>query len=80
MRLKRSTRRQAMSNADLASLRIAEDRVEWAVRAHDQIFPMDTPDDALRLARKFDRDPKDPGPHRVVSHRVIVTEWADADE
>lgn len=63
----------------LASLRIAEDRVEWAVSAHGQIFPMKTREDAVSFARRFDRDPKDSGPHRVVSHRVIVTEWSETE-
>ena len=55
---------------DLASLRIAEDRVEWAVLDDaDEAWTYPTRETAERVARYEGR--------RVVSRRVIVTEWAE---
>ena len=61
---------------DLASLRIAEDRVEWGVEcpagAPTAGFP--TRDQAEHFAAGC---PRGHGPHRLVSRRVITTEWAE---
>ena len=66
-----------MSSADLASLRIAEERVEWAVACELGIAAALDEKDARWHAAEVRLSC---GPHRVVSRRVIVTPWADADE
>ena len=66
---------------DLASLRIAEDRVEWAVRETRESGDVywdrraslkDAETDLAWWRRKYPRRTFD-----VVSHRVITTEWAE---
>ena len=69
-----------MSSADLASLRIAEDRVEWGVDLTTYISERANREEAQDSARYFDGTWPDEAPHRVVSRRVITTEWAEADE
>lgn len=74
-----------MSSADLASLRIAEDRVEWAVkeaRESGDVYwdTRDDRDDAERdLAWWRAKYPLRQFPG-VASRHVFVTQWADADE
>ena len=57
---------------DLASLRIAEDRIEWAVECdvmtHRVWFPSRNAAEVFASGHEGDR---------VVSRRVIVTEWAE---
>src|SRR5690348_346325 len=62
---------------DLASLRIAEDRNEWAVKCELGLDAMRDEEYARGYAAI---GPLNCAPHRVVSRRVIVTQWADADE
>ena len=61
----------------LASLRIAEDRIEWGVKCALGVAAALDEKDARWYAAKVRLSC---GPHRVVSRRVIVTQWADADE
>lgn len=68
--------------SDLASLRIAEDRVEWAVRESRESGDVywdrrasleDAETDLASWRRTYPRRTFD-----VVSHRVITTCWASA--
>ena len=66
-------------SADLASLRIAEDRTEWAVECDNGLHVDGYRDksEAARWAVRLDCARPDSGSHRVVSRRVITTEWAE---
>lgn len=70
-------------SADLASLRIAEDRVEWAVkevRESGDVYwdarrtRIASESDLLWLRRKYPERT-----YRIASHRVIVTEWSETE-
>lgn len=66
------------SALDIASLRIAEDRVEWAVKCDAQCIKAPNRAVAEMNARGLnDRTDRVCSPHRVVSRHVIVTEWAE---
>ena len=65
---------------DLASLRIAEERVEWGVLCCRRQQQFDGREAAERYVANINVNALPCAPHRVVSRRVIVTEWAEADE
>ena len=76
--LERACRTEAMT--DLTSLRIAEERVEWGVDLTSYISERANREEAEESARYFNGVWPDEAPHRVVSRRVITTEWAEVDE
>lgn len=72
-----------MPSADVASLRIADEHTEWAVkevRESGDVYwdTLTTRADVERDLAWFQR--KYPNQtFRVVSHRVIVTEWSETE-
>ena len=71
-------------SADLASLRIAEERIEWGAEetgesAYLRWYRCTSREDAERCVARWKHEFPTKA-FRVVSRRVIVTQWADADE
>ena len=67
-------------SADLASLRIAEERIEWGVTCAllgSDVEHASSREGAFRHASTSDALAPSCGPHRVVSRRVITTDWVE---